>query len=100
MVLSPTAQRWARLIAALEQSNLTTAAFAARNNVNASTLSWWRSRLRGTSALQPFVAVELPGSGVVSAAPIEVELIDRRARVTVPHGVDPEWLRAVVESLS
>lgn len=102
MVLSPTAQRWARLVSALEQSNLTAASFAARNNVNASTLSWWRSRLRGTTALQRFVDVALPAEAVGVSPPsaLVVELVDRGVRVTVPYGTDLDWLRAVVESLS
>ena len=46
MPLSPTAQRWARLLADQEQSNLTTRAFAAQHDVNPSTLNGWRCELR------------------------------------------------------
>lgn len=56
MALSPTARRWAKLVTALESSNLTAAAFAAQNNVNPSTLSWWRSRLSRFADFSQFSA--------------------------------------------
>lgn len=99
MSLTPTAQRWAHLVTALEQSNLTARAFAAKHNVNPSTLSWWRSRFRGSMPSRGFVEVELPA---VLAAPtplIRVEL-PGDAVVVVPVGADLRWLRAIVEALS
>lgn len=101
MSLTTTGQRWAKLVAALEASNLTAAVFAARHNVNPSTLSWWRSRLRGTMPSRGFVTVELPTvQAVVPAPPIRVALPNRGVVVEVPVGADLDWLRAVVEALS
>lgn len=105
MSLSPTAQRWARLVAALEQSNLTAKAFAAQHNVSPSTLSWWRGRLRGPLKSRGFVAVDLPA--VVPKAvpasprqPLLLEFTDRRLVLTIPPDTDLAWLRAVAEVLS
>lgn len=98
MSLTPTAQRWARLVTALEQSDLTAKAFAAKHNVNPSTLSWWWSRFRGSIPSRGFVEVELPA---VLAAPPEHQLergqvaLEREAavqaqpRVVVEEGVEP-----------
>jgi len=99
MSLTPTAQRWARLVTALEQSDLTAAAFAAKHNVNPSTLSWWRSRFRGSMPSRGFVEVELPAVPAAPAPLIRVEL-PGDAVVVVPVGADLRWLRAVVEALS
>ena len=101
MPLTPTAQRWARLVAALEQSNLTATAFAAQHNVNPSTLSWWRSRLRGTLQTRAFVEVELP-CGIAPTSnppPLRVE-VRAGVVVVVPDGADLRWLRAVVGALA
>jgi transposase-like protein len=99
MSLTPTAQRWAHLVTALEQSDLTARAFAAKHNVNPSTLSWWRSRFRG-SMPRGFLEVELSAAVPATPAPlIRVEL-PGDAVVVVPVGVDLRWLRAVVEALS
>lgn len=100
MSLTPTAQRWARLVTALEQSDLTAAAFAAKHNVNPSTLSWWRSRFRGSMPSRGFVEVELAAAAPALPTPlIRVEL-PGEAVVVVPVGADLRWLRAVVEALS
>lgn len=99
MSLTPTAQRWARLVTALEQSDLTARAFAAKHNVNPSTLSWWRSRFRGSMPSRGFVEVELSAVPAAPAPLIRVEL-PGDAVVVVPVGADLRWLRAVVEALS
>lgn len=101
MSLTPTAQRWAKLVTALEASNLTAAVFAAQHNVNPSTLSWWRSRFRGTLPSRGFVTVELPVVQPVASPPtLRVALPDRGVVMDVPVGADLGWLRAVVEALS
>lgn len=100
MPLTPTAQRWAVLVTALEQSNLTTRAFAARHAVNPSTLAWWRSRLRDTVREAAFVPVELVEPATLELPTLEVHVARTGATVTVPVGADLAWLRAVVEALS
>jgi len=102
MSLSPTAQRWAELVSALERSNLTAKAFAVQHNVNASTLSWWRSRLRGASTLGKFVAVDVPAAATPRAPrrPLQLEFTNRALAISIPEDVDLAWLRAVVGALS
>lgn len=102
MSLTPTAQRWARLVSAFERSNHTAAAFAAQHDVNPSTLMWWRSRLRNGAIPGGFVAVELPA--VVSQpripAPLRLELPGRGVALTIPPDADLAWLRRVVDALA
>lgn len=102
MPLSPTAQRWADLVSALEQSNLTAKAFAVQHNVNVSTLSWWRSRLRVASTSRAFVAVDVPAAVAPRAPgrPLQLEFTDRAVALSIPEDVDLAWLRAVVDALS
>lgn len=102
MPLSPTAQRWAELVTALEQSNLTAKAFAAQHKVSASTLSWWRSRFRGSLTSRGFVAVDLPAVVAARAPrrPLRLEFTDRAVALAVPEDVDLAWLRVVVDALS
>lgn len=100
MPLSPTAQRWAELVSALEQSNLTAKAFAVEHNVNVSTLSWWRSRLRGASTSRAFVAVDVPVAPRAPRRLLQLEFTDRAVALSIPEDVDLTWLRAVVDALS
>lgn len=109
MSLSPTAQRWAQLVVALDQSKLTARAFAAQHNVSASTLSWWRGRFRGTLKSRGFVAVDLPAvmSPLASVAapesprrPLLLEFTDRPVVLVIPADTDLGWLRAIVDALS
>lgn len=101
MRLTPTAQRWARLIAELDQSDLTATAFAAKRGVNPSTLAWWRRKLRQGRAGTGFVAVSLPAPASVPAVPVlRLELVEGHVAMDVPVGVDLAWLRAVVVALS
>ena len=101
MRLTPTAQRWARLIAELDQSELTATAFAAQRCVNPSTLSWWRRKLQRERAPGSFVAVNLPATTALSPVPVlRLELLEARVAMDVPVGADLTWLRAVVVALS
>jgi hypothetical protein len=109
MSLSPTAQRWAKLVVALDQSKLTARAFAAQHNVSASTLSWWRGRFRGTLKSRGFVAVDLPAvmSSVAPVVPptpprrpLLLEFTGRPIVLAIPADTDLAWLRAVVDTLS
>ena len=101
MSLSPTGERWARMVSEFEHSGLTVAAFATRRGVNPSTLAWWRSRLRGRARQSAFVPVELPAV-VERPAPalLRVALPARGLVVEVPPETDLAWLRSVVEALA
>lgn len=92
--LTPTAQRWAHLVAELERSALSLTAFARRHGVNPSTLSSWRSRLRAARRAT-FVDVTPEPAPV-----LELELPDFGVRVAVPEGTDLVWLRTVLEALA
>ncbi len=102
--------RWIALVAAFENSKLTMRAFAAQHGVNASSLSWWRRRLRVTPP-GSFVEQRLPLRAALSwvsqtrasveAAPtLRLELPHLRAVVSVPPGTDLLWLRDVLGALS
>jgi hypothetical protein len=79
-------------------SGLTARAFAAREGLNARTLSWCASRLRGESQSQSsFVDVT---SLVTPPATPSLEVVVRDSvRVRVSAGFDPDLLRAVVAAL-
>lgn len=99
MALSPTAQRWARLLAAQQNANLPTRAFAALHDVNPSTLNWWRARLRREAPT--FIEVRIPPAEPrPSSAPLRLELAALPVSIDVPIGTDLAWLRAVVRALS
>lgn len=102
MRLTPTAQRWSRLLAELDQSNLTAAVFARQRGINASTLTWWRRKLGRPSHPGGFVPVALPvvQAAPASQAPLRIELPGSDLAVVVPLGTDLGWLRAVVVALS
>ena len=107
--------RWAELVSAHQQSGLSTERFAARHNVNAKTLGWWRLRLRREATTPAFVEVQVPqlqvpqlrqgplASGPVTLAvppALRVELTTSPVCIEVPTGADLAWLRAVVRALS
>ena len=97
MPLSPTAQRWARLLADQEQSNLTTRAFAAQHDVNPSTLNWWRCELRKREPA--FIEVRL-ATVVTPPSALRLEFTAFRLAMDVPVGADLDWVREVVRALS
>ena len=104
--------RWAELVSAHRQSGLSTERFAARHNVNAKTLGWWRLRLRREARTAGFVEVQVPqlgpgskslvaGAVTGAVAPVlRVELTTSPVCIDVPTGADLAWLRAVVQALS
>ena len=103
MVHSPAAARWAAIIDRQEASGLTIRAFASMNDLNPSTLSWWRSRLGRADAVeeQPRFteidvryAQQLRGDGTVVVA---LERIN--AHVVVDQDTDLHLLRMVVDAL-
>lgn len=100
--VTPAARRWATIVSEFEHSGLTLRAFAARHQINASTLAWWRSRLRSDSQLAPrFRAVEVRVEEVAPPPPaLRVELAGGAVVVVVPVGVDLEQLRSVVAVLA
>ena len=109
MSLTPAARRWSRIIREQERSGLTNKEFAASKAVNASTLSWWRRRLRDQQqplAVKPrveFVEVEvepkLPAEPVHE--PSVVLYLDQiSARVVIDAHTDLPLLRRALEALS
>jgi transposase-like protein len=98
---------WAERVRRLQDSELTTAEFAAELGVNPRTLTYWKWRLRKEARTAPsqgmspkrtatFVEVK---RAPVAPEPIEV-LIDGRTVVRVREGFDLETLRRVVVALS
>lgn len=77
---------------------MSASAFAAREGLNAGTLSWWSSQLRAEVRPRPaFVDVTSVVAASAGAA-IEVVVGDS-VRIRVNAGFDPELLRAVVAAL-
>lgn len=96
---------WSKAVERYKRSGLTAGAFAAREGLSASTLSWWSSQLlRGTRAergSQRAVALEVQLAGgqvEPSGGVLEVELRD--AVLRLPAGTDPKYVAALVAELS
>lgn len=102
--LTPTARRWANLLTQLARSGLTLREFAAQRDLNASTLAWWRTRLRKPRPplVGRFRAVEVPElvPVVAAARPLRVQLAGGRVVIEVVADTDLGQLGRVVEALS
>lgn len=117
-----TREQWERRVARWKRSGLTTREFATREGLRASTLAYWRWRLKTESGSEPQTAPagsaaaagagrmrEMAGASAdfvgfeVMAAPAggrDVEIIiDRALRVRVAPGFDEATLRRVVSIL-
>ena len=95
---TPATRRWRKLVAEQSESGLSVRAFAESKDIKASTLAWWRSRLKkleSTEAAPAFTAVTVaePVGTVVLA------LDDRRAHVVVDEETDLGLLRRVLEAV-
>jgi len=101
---------WEQRVRRLEESDLTTAEFAAELGINPKTLTYWKWRLRkerrsssarATSEQKPtFVEVKPErAQSVAIPAPIEI-VIDGRTVVRVSRDFEPEVLRLVVATLA
>lgn len=96
-----TESRWQSLIREQERSGLTVGEFAGRRGLAASTVYWWRSRLRRkvAAAMPSLVPVEVVDAGTDrSAARIEVQ-VGAGIVVRVPPGVHEADLQAVLRAL-
>jgi len=96
---------WAARIARWQRSGLTATAFAARERVNAGTLSYWKWKLRQvegrvrTGAAGPLSFVELMGPAFEgTAARIEI-VLPAGYRVRLPAGTSDTTLRTVLDVL-
>lgn len=89
---------WRRVIAAQERSGLTVREFAEAQGINATTLYWWRSRLRRETRLVPVEVVEQGGPQVgQEGRRFEVQLDG--AVLRVPANFDEAELRRIVRAL-
>ena len=99
---TPATCRWRRIVAAHEDSGLTTRAFADENDLNPHTLAYWRSRLRRPAAAAlpapAFIEAQLvdptPALGGLS-----LQLPRYGAVLQVAPDTDLRRLRAVLEAL-
>ena len=96
---------WRKTIAAFEASGEKVAAFCARRDINANTLSWWRSRLRrhGTSA-RGRAGVELVPVDVTAPAPpvkpvTTLAVVVGDAEIQFTTQVDVDYVAALVGAL-
>lgn len=103
---SETTSIWATRIARWERSGLTATAFAAREGLNAGTLSYWKWKLRRTDRRVPeissrsamsFVELTAPALGEASGC-VEV-VLPAGYRVRVPESASRETLRTILDVL-
>ena len=107
MVQTPAATRWAAIIERQEASGQTIRAFAAANDLNPSTLGWWRSRLgrakkagprkkrkRTAATFSELKVAEHPEDRTVVVA---LEQLD--AHIVVDEQTDLALLRQILEAL-
>lgn len=87
------------MIEAQVRSGLGVAEFAQRRGLNASTMYWWRSRLRRAARREPqIVPVEIVGSrpaAVDAGRPFELDLAGGR-RLRVPPHFDADELARLI----
>ena len=96
-----TREEWAVRIARWERSGLTRAQFAARERLNARTLSFWKWKLRAAVSARPAARavsfVELVGT-TPSGSPLEL-VLQAGYRISVAPGFDAATLRTLLTAL-
>ena len=98
---TPATRRWRKLVNAHATSGLTLRAFAEAHQINAGTLSWWRSRIRkldreASADLAPFTSLTV----VRPAGHLRLALHDHKAHLVVDADTDLELLKRVLESVA
>jgi transposase-like protein len=99
-----TESKWRALIAEQERSGLTAKEFAERRGITATTLYWWRCRLRRRRHPTELVPVEVVERDIVAnplgarAAVFDLELGDSLI-LRIPAGFDEAELRRLVRAL-
>ena len=88
---TPTARKWASVLAEAEDSELSMREFARSRGVNPNTLAWWKWKLGREAHGARFLEV-------VTGGPLVVVVGD--ARVEVDHDTDLVLLRRVVGALA
>jgi transposase-like protein len=92
------AARWRALIEAQEQSGQGVREFAAARGVNATTLYWWRSRLRQRgAALVPVTVLERAEASDSACSAFELEMGEITLRI--PRGFAESDLRRLLQAL-
>lgn len=110
--MATTTTKWQKRVARWRASGETAEAFSAREGFAASTLRWWSSKLgrepAGLKAAPRTVGlvqlIRVPAAAAVpraraGAAPVVIELLDQRARITVEAGVAAATLATVLAAL-
>lgn len=101
---TPAARRWRALVDAQTASGLSTKVFAAQRNLNPSTLSWWRSRLKREDPAPSLRTVPATVfTEIVVAEPDRTVVLafdHLAARVVVNHDTDLALLRRVLEAVA
>jgi phosphoribosylaminoimidazole-succinocarboxamide synthase len=97
-----TASKWRDLIEAQEKSGLTVREFADLRGIVATTLYWWRSKLRRKAGdLVPVEVIErniVVGSGRRQASAFELQ-VDDATTWRIPAGFDEAELRRLIRAL-
>ena len=96
-----TREVWARRVRRLQKSGLTASEFAAREGVNAKTLSYWKWKLGTERAAEPgtkrasFVEVVPEDGGAVASSAREVVVERERIRVVCDSATARDLLAAL-----
>ncbi len=96
---TPAARRWRPIIAEQERSGLSIRKFAESRGYKASTLAWWRSRLRQKPVKSTFVEVPVVSQFVPATPSIVLELDSFEARVLVDPDTDLALLKKLLVAL-
>lgn len=115
MAKTEKARLWAKRIAAFERSGMSRRTWCAGQGLNASTLDYWRVRLRTVAARVPQRTQDnSPGSATTpivvpivveptharrAGGPVEIDL-PGRVRLHVVPGVDAAWLAALIRGVA
>jgi transposase-like protein len=98
-----TSRRWTEgeareVLASLERSGETVAAFAAERGLDAQRLYYWRRRVAGGDPITFHELVVRPSSSALQGAPFEI-VLGSSLVVRVPPSFDAEALRRLLEVL-
>ncbi len=103
--MSKARRYWSRHLAAIEAQGVTTKAYAARERLPATSLYYWRRRLKGTAS-EPSVA---PGTESRRFVAVGVDrrepcsgcsvIVADTLRVEVDALPSPQWLAALAEAV-
>lgn len=97
-------QQWAQVVEQCRESGLSNREFCRKNGISEKTYYYWLRRLREATAkqIQNPTLVQLdaePKAAVESSTVGMIHLWVKEAEMTIPSGVDPATIQAVIRAL-